>query len=383
MKSKQQFVIACPFRSPCDDYARILAKHGLLRAYFLGTQRGTKGIPGELTYLNSLFGYWMMGTRRVFSTYWAEWCRSASHPLYDRWVRSNLKKGDSIISSYGYANLSFKWVRANGGISILDAGNSHPGQFWEIVGEEHKKWNFRRPAMPPHWNRRGLAMLSQTDYYLAPSRYVALSLQARNIPDNKIFRTFYPVDISIFHLPDSPPPPPLHVIYSGSVSLRKGIQYLLPAMEDVRKIIPDARLTIVGSYDDGMEKMLNLKSYSYVTHFESCSLEQLAEIYRSGHIHAQLSLEEGLVRTALLAMSCGLYSVLTPNTGANDFVTEGKNGWIVPIRDSRATGIAIIKAWERYKIVGISRMPELANLLSSETLEELFLNNLRKLGVEV
>jgi glycosyltransferase involved in cell wall biosynthesis len=35
-------------------------------------------------------------------------------------------------------------------------------------------------------------------------------------------------------------------------------------------------------------------------------------------------------------MSCGLPVILTPNTGASDYVEEGINGSIVPIRDAGA-----------------------------------------------
>src|SRR5439155_26589033 len=71
------------------------------------------------------------------------------------------------------------------------------------------------------------------------------------------------------------------------------------------------------------------------------------------------SLEEGLARAALEAMACGLQVVLTPNTGANDFVQPGVNGEVVPIRDSQAAAEAILKCWER---VRAGHRPAIANL---------------------
>src|SRR5436309_15509081 len=70
---------------------------------------------------------------------------------------------------------------------------------------------------------------------------------------------------------------------------------------------------------------------------------QLAERLRSADVFVLPSLEEGLVRTALEAMACGLQVVLTPNTGANDFVLPGINGQVVPIRDGKAITEAILK----------------------------------------
>src|SRR5207245_2629207 len=51
-----QFVVATPQRSVCDDNARALAQHGLLRFLALGTRRGTEGVPPEQTRLNPLIG---------------------------------------------------------------------------------------------------------------------------------------------------------------------------------------------------------------------------------------------------------------------------------------------------------------------------------------
>ena len=51
-----RFVVAVPFRSVCDDHARILSRQGLLRLYPLWTRRGTAGIPAEATRLLPALG---------------------------------------------------------------------------------------------------------------------------------------------------------------------------------------------------------------------------------------------------------------------------------------------------------------------------------------
>ena len=73
------------------------------------------------------------------------------------------------------------------------------------------------------------------------------------------------------------------------------------------------------------------------------SHDQLVGRLQSADIFVLPSLEEGLVRTACEAMACGLPAVLTPNTGANDFVRPGVNGEVVPIRDPQAIADAVLK----------------------------------------
>jgi glycosyltransferase involved in cell wall biosynthesis len=48
------------------------------------------------------------------------------------------------------------------------------------------------------------------------------------------------------------------------------------------------------------------------------------------------SLFEGFGLVLLEAMSCGVPVIATPNGAAPDFVTDGEDGFIVPIRDPEA-----------------------------------------------
>jgi glycosyltransferase involved in cell wall biosynthesis len=108
---------------------------------------------------------------------------------------------------------------------------------------------------------------------------------------------------------------------------------------------------------------------------------QLAERLRSADIFILPSLEEGLVRTALEAMACGLPVVLTPHTGANDLVEPGVNGEVVPIRDPQAIADAVLK-WAD-KVLAPGWQPRVlvnAELLSFGHFEREFLDQFKKLG---
>ncbi len=106
---------------------------------------------------------------------------------------------------------------------------------------------------------------------------------------------------------------------------------------------------------------------------------QLAEWLRGSDLFLLPSLEEGLVRTALEAMACGLPAVLTPNTGSADYVTPGVTGEVVPIRDAKAIADAVLK-WADL-IMGDAERPKIpfaAERLSFETFERVFLEELGK-----
>src|SRR5206468_217944 len=107
---------------------------------------------------------------------------------------------------------------------------------------------------------------------------------------------------------------------------------------------------------------------------------QLAERLRSADVFVLPSIEEGLVRTAIEAMACGLPVVLTPNTGANDMVEPGLNGEVVPIRDPRAIADAALK-WGEKRLSGeIIDNSFVTERLSFATFEAEFLEQLRRVG---
>jgi glycosyltransferase involved in cell wall biosynthesis len=111
------------------------------------------------------------------------------------------------------------------------------------------------------------------------------------------------------------------------------------------------------------------------------SQQDLAERLREADVFVMPSLEEGLVRTAIEAMACGLPVVLTPHCGANDFVRPGVNGEVVPIRDAKATGEAILKCWERLQSGQRPEPGELAHELSFEHFASNFIHQLRQLSI--
>src|SRR6185503_1682483 len=107
-----------------------------------------------------------------------------------------------------------------------------------------------------------------------------------------------------------------------------------------------------------------------------------ADRLRSADVFVLLSVEEGLVRSALEAMACGLQVVLTPNTGASDFVEPGANGEIVPIREPQAAAGAILKCWARIQEGSRRDMGNMRRRLSFEMFEKDFLSQLHSLGLD-
>lgn len=377
MKSAQNFMVACPVRSVCDHHARVLAKIGRLQGHFLGTRRGAKGIPEELSHRLPLVGLISYAVAKL-SPHRGEAAKVACFPMFDHWVKSHLRENTAVFSSYGYAVETFRKARRLGGNTLLDGGNSHPRQFWDIVEEEHRRWGAAVDPYPRSWNRRGIESVELADWIFSPSSYVSRSFTERGFPAERVLSLPYPIDLSDFS-PDPEgkvPEGPLKVVCTGGVSLRKGFPYLLQAMREIRKE-RDAVLLLTEGVHASMLKLMDQYPDVPIDWAPRLPHSRLGERLKQGHVFALLSLEDGFALTAAEAMACGVPVVLTPNTGFADFVQPGVNGEIVPIRDAVAAAEAIVRCYDR-RVGGHQFVDDqLKRKLSFEQFEESFLKHLR------
>lgn len=331
--SRPSFVVAVPFRSVCDQHARYLEEQGMLRLYATWNRRGTAGIPAEKTKLLPLLGLLSYVASKTLSPFHGESFRFALHTFYDRWVQTLLKPGDHILSSYGHTNNCFQWVRSHGGQTFLDAGNSHPQNFWQIISQEHKRWGCTLPPVSSGHYQRSLGMMKDVDYVLAPSRFVEDSFLKYGFTKRQIVRIPYATDLTIFKSAERRPADrPFTVINTGGLSLRKGTPYLLEALRILKNKIPDMRILLTKHISDSIRPILGRYNDLPIEWSKTLPPNLLAERLRSADLFILPSLEEGMARTALEAMACGLPVILTPNTGSCDLVEEDINGSIVPIR---------------------------------------------------
>ncbi|MBI3881235.1 MAG: glycosyltransferase family 4 protein [Verrucomicrobia bacterium] len=125
---------------------------------------------------------------------------------------------------------------------------------------------------------------------------------------------------------------PLRVMFAGSLTQRKGVSYFLKACELMKSAV---EVTIVGrkSTDEcrPLEDALNRHRYiASVPH-----AEMLAEMARQD-VLVFPSLFEGFGLVILEAMAQGVPVITTSHTAGPEVITEGEDGFLVPIRDAQA-----------------------------------------------
>ncbi|HEC99232.1 MAG TPA: glycosyltransferase family 4 protein [Proteobacteria bacterium] len=143
------------------------------------------------------------------------------------------------------------------------------------------------------------------------------------------------------------------ILYVGRLSEKKGVEYLIDAMPRVRKEFPDADLLIIGSgelEEDLKARAERLGLHESIIFAGPVPNRELPEYYACSSvfvgpsIRAQGGDTEGFGLTFVEAAMSGCFLIGSDVGGIGDIIEDGKTGFLVPEKDSRAIAGKIIYA---------------------------------------
>ena len=124
------------------------------------------------------------------------------------------------------------------------------------------------------------------------------------------------------------------VIFVGNLCFRKGSHYLLRALNELK--LPNFEFFHVGPVSEEMTEFINSNAPKNFFFHGKQPQENLIKYYAQSSVFCLPSLEEGLAMVQVQAMACGLPIICTPNAGAEDLITDGVEGFLIPIRNVEA-----------------------------------------------
>jgi starch synthase len=252
----------------------------------------------------------------------------------DSYVARHLPPCDVFI---GLSNSGLKTgtlCQKRGGKYICDRGSSHIRYADRIMKEEFKLWGQEHRGVDPFNIAREEREYAQADVVVVPSEFVRRSFIEMGVDEKKVRKVPYGADLKRFSKIAEPDDQFFDVLFVGQISFRKGMPYLLQAFENFKH--PKKRLKIVGRVQDEMKKFLEGKNYEHVEFSGQMPHLQLKDMMSRAHVMVVPSIEEGLAMVQGEALACGCPLISSTNTGGQDLFDDGKEGYIVPIRDSKA-----------------------------------------------
>lgn len=245
------------------------------------------------------------------------------------------ERGDfeSVDGIYAFKMVALEVLnegRKRGLKTILEQPNVHRQAMHDLLKEEHRlhpEW-----AEPREDDRylqkesdREKEEWSQADLIVCPSEFVKEGIQEADGPTERATVVPYGVDFPVRDHPRQHPDRPLHVLSVGTVSLRKGVPYLLEASQQ-----SSAHFRMVGAINLKQEGLDQLSEAVDLT--GKVPRSKIHDHYEWADVFVLPSICEGSATVVYEALAHALPVICTRNTGS--IVRDGTDGFIIPIREA-------------------------------------------------
>jgi len=264
---------------------------------------------------------------------------------YADWLASRWVPQATIFHGWtGNCFACIKRARQYGSIIMIEQATMHPNDWQDAVLKECETFGIRprdcRANLPAPLRRRMEREFEMADSIVVPSEVARGSFERAGYAARTMV-----VNAGVDHRFFSPPTRRatsdiFRVCFAGRVELLKGLPYLLQAWNQLG--LTQAELVLIGEVAPEMRAILKQWAPSNVRFLGFLSPSELASWYRSSHLFVFPSVNEGLARVIFEAMSCGLPVVATERSGADDCITAGIEGNVVPARNVEALAEAIL-----------------------------------------
>jgi glycosyltransferase involved in cell wall biosynthesis len=188
------------------------------------------------------------------------------------------------------------------------------------------------------YHRRGRRLQQEPAQIIAVSRFIKRQLVARGYPEDKIVAHYYGVDSQKFRADPAVAREPV-VLFVGRLAEKKGVEYLLRAMDQVQKHAPHLHLVIAGDgpLRPSLEPLArNLRRCTFLgmqSHEVVKGWMNRASMLVAPSVTAASGDSEGLPTVIVEAQAMGLPVIATDHAGNTEAVSDGQTGLIAQERD--------------------------------------------------
>ena len=260
--------------------------------------------------------------------------------LYARLTRPDC---NLVMALSGGGLESGRDVQRLGGRYVCDRGSTHLRYQMRLLAEEYDRVGV--PFIPVHEKAilREEAEYAAADAVTVPSAFALQSFVEYGVDPAKLHKIPYGVNLDRFTR-IAPRDPEFRILFVGQLGVRKGIGYLFEAFR--RADLPGATLVLAGARSPETGILLRNAPLAHVELPGILTRDQVAMEMSRASVIVLPSIEEGLAMVQGQAMACGCPVIATVNSGGEDLFDDGKEGFIVPIRNPDAIAAALTMLYQ-------------------------------------
>lgn len=166
----------------------------------------------------------------------------------------------------------------------------------------------------------------------------------------------------------------------GRLLKDKGVREYSEAARLLSKKYPKASFTLIGPIDSNPTSIApdDLKSWTWIRHI--AWLDDVRPELERCDVYVLPSYREGTPRSVLEAMAVGRAIITTDTPGCRETVEDGKNGYLVPVRDVKALTTAMEKFISTPDLIGQMGRQSRANAVAKYDQDVVYREMVARIG---
>jgi len=337
---KKNFLLVTPGTFHYFDLAKALNKKNQLVRIITGYPKFklTKfKLPNDLIISSGFFQIMIQCFNKVrinLNNFFLSTIQIFGFKKVDNLALNYLNDSDVLLALSGCGLKSGNFFKENNKIYICERSSSHILFINEILKEEYAKYGIKF-NIDQRIIKRELKEYEQSDFVLVPSKFAQNTFKKYNIFKTKVLT--FPSNNKIFKSKNKKKiffsSNKFKIIYVGSLSLRKGLPYLLDAFN--RLNFKGKELHLVGLKTNDYRLFKHKIDFSKTILHGHLSQSKVNNLLNKSDVFVMPSLEEGAAIAVAQAMNTGLPVIVTKNTGWEEVVRKKSTGYVIDIRNSK------------------------------------------------
>ena len=253
--------------------------------------------------------------------------------LFDYFASKYVENYSPVYAVQGMALYIFKKAEKLGLKKILIATSLHIGFVWQVHKEEERILGYDYEWLNLRLKDKMLKEYEMADLIITSSKLTYKTFLDRGVDEHKLKYLPPEIDKDYYKRREAKLDDIFRVLYVGRITPQKGIHYLIKAFKELN--LPNSKLLLFGGTATRETRIWLKHMIKGWDNIEVRSGDP-RPAYEQSSVLAHPSLNDNTGATISEALAYRLPVIVTENTGAKELISNGENGFIIPIRDVEA-----------------------------------------------